>query len=71
MGTEDSRRGNRNRCKPHHPKPLIEAARVLWDVHGLTASEIAPRVGLSRAAVCAIADRNDFAARPSPIKRRA
>lgn len=69
MGTtSDAARGNLNRCKPHHPKALIEQARQLWDGEGYSAKEVAERIGLSRSAVCALARRNDFTERGSPIK---
>lgn len=69
MGTtSDKARGNTNRCKPHHPKDLIERARQFWDL-GLPASDVAFFVDLSRSAVCAVARRNDFSPRPSPIRR--
>lgn len=71
MGTtSDAARGNTNRCKPHHPKEVIECARQLWDVDGLSARLVSQRVGLSRSAICAIAFRNGFQQRPSPIKYR-
>lgn len=67
--TSDRARGNTNRNRPHHPKETIERARALWDIDGLSASAVAARVGLSRGAICAIAHRNDFQERPSPIIR--
>lgn len=62
--TSDAARGNTNRYRPHHPKHVIETARRLWDVDGLSASAVGAIVGLSRSAVCALARRNGFVERP-------
>lgn len=48
----------------------ISVARRLWD-DGLTASQIAVGMGVTRNSIIGIAYRNDFPARPSPIRRRA
>lgn len=70
MGTtSQAALGNTNRRRPDHDKAVIELARRLWDDDGLSASKIAKRVGLTRSAVCSIAHRNCFVARPSPIRR--
>ncbi|HEY8749950.1 MAG TPA: hypothetical protein VIM11_18345 [Tepidisphaeraceae bacterium] len=53
-----------------HPKDWIEEARSLW-TDGLTMSEVAHRLDVDRDVIAGIAHRNDFDARPSPIKRAA
>lgn len=58
----------------HSPKFIAECLR-LWNT-GLSVRLIAARMepqssGLTKNAVIGIADRNDFPARPSPIKRAA
>jgi hypothetical protein len=64
MGTtSDAARGNTNRHRPNHAPDVIDRARALWD-EGKTASEVAWFLGITREAVCAIARRNDFPARP-------
>ncbi len=64
-------------ARPRHPPDVIVAARSLWD-EGHAASEIArfmavrcPEIAktITKNAVVGIADRNDFPARPSPIRR--
>jgi hypothetical protein len=69
MGASEYLRGNTNRYRPNHKPETIGYARHLWD-HDWSASEIAAQIELSRNAICAIARRNDFAERGSPIKRR-
>ena len=51
-----------------HPPQFIAKARKLWDA-GHSTSEIGRRLRVSKNAIVGVANRNDFAPRPSPIIR--
>jgi DNA-directed RNA polymerase sigma subunit (sigma70/sigma32) len=53
-----------------HSPDFIVRARRLWD-EGHSASEVARRMNVTKNVIIGIADRNDFPARPSPIRRAA
>jgi len=53
-----------------HAPETIALARALWDA-GLSTAEIGLIMNVTKNAIVGIAHRNDFPARPSPIKRAA
>lgn len=59
---------NFNPRPPLRTTAFIERARDLWD-EGLTANQIARRLGVSRNVVIGVAHRRHFPARVSPIIR--
>ena len=55
--------------KPVHTANVVANARWLWEKEGLSARKIGEAMGLSKDVIIGIAHRNNFPARPSPIKR--
>ena len=53
-----------------HPPEFIARARELWDA-GHSVREIARQMGVSHQTISGINWRNNFPARPSPIRRAA
>jgi hypothetical protein len=55
---------------PVHPPEFLTRAEKLWD-QGLSASEVAARMGVEKNVISGISWRNGFTPRPSPIRRSA
>lgn len=53
-----------------HSDETIACARELWAM-GLSTSEIGRAMGVTKNVIVGLAHRNQFAPRPSPIKRAA
>lgn len=58
----------RGGSKPIHPSETIAAARSLWD-EGHSTATIGKRLGVTKNVIVGLASRNDFPARPSPLKQ--